>query len=173
MLRALITQLLPLFLALLGAVVGVLLSIFLGSPATSSYRYWCISISVLLGLVTMGIAYLICDQVGLERKVQAVTIKIRAEIGHASSLEYRIRGDVQNEAHVAMYVAEIETWRDRVIAMLQKELPNSGADIRFLTGTGEVGHGPLFYEYTRLVLLRGNLGSVLDNLPSYAQRSRS
>ncbi len=173
MLRVLVTQLLPLLLALLGAVIGVLLSLLLGLPGQSSTRMWCITIALLLGLVVAGIAYLVCDEISLDRKVQRLTVRIRGEIDAASTIEYNMRGDTNADANLQRYVGQIEQWRDRVIALLQRELPNSGADIRFLTGTGEVGRGPTVYEYTRLTLLRSNLGAVLDNLHSYAQRSRS
>jgi len=54
---------------------------------------------------------------------------------------------------------------------LQTQLPDTGADIRFRTGTGQVQRGPGVYEHTRLTDLRSNLLAVLDNLPSYVRRS--
>ena len=166
-----VTQLLPLLLALLGAILGAALGIYFGTQAHA--RIWYASISALLGLVVAGTAYLIFDGIALERRVRILSEVVRHEIDQASDIEYRARqtggaGTFQ----LAPFVAEIETWRTRVDEWLRRELPESGADVRFRTGTGQVGVGPELYEYTRLNILRSNLLSVLDNLPSYVQRSR-
>jgi hypothetical protein len=94
---------------------------------------------------------------------------IRAEIDLASTIEYQARA---GNYDLPRLVRELEAWRDRVDQFLRRELAGSGADIRFRTGTGQVGGGPELYEYSRLTVLRANLLAILDNLPSYVQRSR-
>jgi hypothetical protein len=165
-----VIQLLPLFLAFLGAMLGVAVSAYWTGIAVHSGRTMCGVIIALTSLTLAGTAYLICAGIMTERRVRALSEVIRREIDLASTLEYRARaGEFDNR--LAQFVAEIEAWRDRNDEWLRRELPNSGAGIRFRTGSGVVGHGGEMYEYTRLNVLRSNLLSVLDNLPSYVQRS--
>jgi hypothetical protein len=95
--------------------------------------------------------------------------RIRKEIDLGATLEY----DYRNGAYPTNQDIEaaVEEWRHRVDRYLRRELPGSGADIRFRTGIGESGPGHA-YEHTRLKDLKQNLLAVLDALPSYVQRSR-
>jgi len=171
MLSILITQLLPLFLALLGAVLGVAIGIYVGPQEYP--RAWCLAIAALFGLVVAGAAYLICDEIRIGRKVAALGMTTRREIDHASNIEYNARDrGARGTFDLNVFVAEIEEWRNRVDRLLTKELPGTGADLRFRTGNGPVGAGPDLYEYGRLTVLRSNLLAILDNLPSYVRRSK-
>jgi hypothetical protein len=165
-LRIFAVQLLPLVLALLGAIVGVGLALLLGAD-TRPWLWW-VTIGVPSGLAFSAILYLIVDGRRFERRVRELGAVIRDEIDHASAIEYRSR-DGQFTAE-ELY-REIETWRNRVDGFLRAQLPETGADIRFRTGTGQVLMGPRGYEHTRLTDLRANLLAVLDNLPSYVRRS--
>src|SRR5215471_21801872 len=89
MLSILITQLLPLFLALLGAVLGVAIGVYI--VPQEHPRAWCLAIAALIGLVVAGVAYLICDEIRIARKVAALGMTIRQEIDLASTMEYNAR----------------------------------------------------------------------------------
>lgn len=104
-------------------------------------------------------------------RVRQLTPLIQAKIQIADKIEYDIRGDQQALAKVQMYAKRIEDWRTDVGQFLAAELPNSGADTKFLTFTPTVGQGPIIYEYQRLIQMRANLVSILDGLESFAQRS--
>lgn len=165
------TQLLPLLLALLGALIGAALGVHMGSHQVG-WRSWCLSIAVFSGLAVTGIAYPICDGLAVQRKVQELGAIIRTEIDVASTIEYRAWEEGAAGAFgLARFVDQSEEWRNRNDEFLRRALPNSGADLRFRTGTGQVGTGAELYEYTRLTTVRANLMAVLDNLPSYVQRS--
>lgn len=171
-----VVQLLPLLLALLGAILGVALGVYFG-PQVST-RVWSATISVLLGLTIMGIAYLIIDGIASDRRVRALSAVIRHEIDQITSIEYNMRHAAelatagQATFQLGPFVDQIEAWRTRVGTRLREELPESGADVRFQAGSGVPGAGGAFFEYTRIGVLRSNLMAILDNLPSYVERSR-
>jgi hypothetical protein len=73
---------------------------------------------------------------------------IRAEIDLASTIEYQARA---GNYDLPRLVRELEAWRDRVDQFLRRELAGSGADIRFRTGTGQVGGGPVQASSASLV----------------------
>jgi len=170
-LSILVAQLLPLLLALLGAIVGVALGLLMGSQVTT--RTWCVVIGLVSGLAIAGAAYLICDGYRIEARVRVLGETIRVEIDGATTIEYGMRRAAEQGTFVLSdWVDQIEAWRTRNNGFLERELPNSGADVRFRTGSGAVGQRGDVFEYTRLGVLRGNLMAVLDNLPSYVQRSK-
>jgi hypothetical protein len=166
-LRILTAQVLPFILALFGALLGVAIGLFMGATE----RTWLLWTFVIVsGLVAIaGGVYLIFDGRRLNSRVKAIGSVVRDEIDRSSQLAYRARGQ---EVDFPAFVTELETWRTRVDVFLRRELPNSGADVRFRTGSGPVGQGERVYEYGRLKALEANLLSVLDNLPSYVQRWR-
>ena len=171
MLSILITQLLPLFLALLGAALGVAIGVYV--VPQEHPRAWCLAIATLIGLVVAGAAYLIWDGIRIARKVAAFGMTIRQEIDHASTIEYNARDrGAKGTFDLRVFVAEIEEWRSSVESLLTKELPGTGADLRFRTGNGPVGTAAELYEYGRLTVLRSNLLAILDSLPSYVRRTK-
>jgi len=166
-----VVQLLPLLLALLGAILGAALGVYF-APQVST-RTWTASISVLLGLTTMAIAYLIIDGVVTDRRVRALSAVIRDELDQITGIEYNMRhaAEQPNTFQLGPFVDQIEAWRTRVDTRLREDLPGSGADIRFRVGSGVPSSATMF-EYTRIGVLRTNLMAILDNLPSYVERSR-
>ena len=85
------------------------------------------------------------------------------------TLEYRIRDDA--EASYERYFGEIEIWRNQVVTFLDRELPQSGASIRFSLADGDYGVGQLLWQMTRLRRQRANLAALLDQLEVYLRRS--
>jgi hypothetical protein len=121
-------------------------------------------------LISIGaIVYLVAEARAIEHRIKVVGRRIRKEIDLGATLEY----DYRNGAYPTNQDIEaaVEEWRNRVDRYLRRELPGSGADIRFRTGIGEIGPGHS-YEHTRRKDLKQNLLAVLDALPSYVQRSR-
>src|SRR5262245_58050953 len=94
--------------------------------------------------------------------------RIRREIDRAATLEYNYRDGLYRTNEE--FVDAIETWRKRIDGYLARNLGESGADVRFRTGIGEIGPEQA-YEHTRLKDLKSNLVAILDALPSYVTRS--
>jgi len=88
-----------------------------------------------------------------------------------NKIEYDIRGDKNASARLALYATRIEDWRTDVSHFVIAKLPNSGADVKFLTFRPRVGQGGLAYEYERLNDMRTNLAYIVENLESYCGRS--
>jgi hypothetical protein len=163
-----VTQLLTLALALLGALLGVIFGTWFISGQRLNPRAW--QWIIVLGLISIGaIVYLVAEARAIEHRIKVVGRRIRKEVDLGATLEYDYRnGASQTNQDIE---AAVEEWRSRVDRYLRRELPGSGADIRFRTGIGEIGPGHA-YEHTRLKDLKQNLLAVLDALPSYVQRSR-
>jgi prepilin signal peptidase PulO-like enzyme (type II secretory pathway) len=163
-----VTQLLTLALALLGALLGVIFGTWYIPGQRLDARVW--QAVVALSLVVAFLVFtLIAEARSIERQIKLVGWRIRQEIDRAATIEYNSRDGVYH-TNVELEAA-IEDWRTRVNGYLTRALPGSGADIRFRTGIGEVGPAHA-YEHTRLKDLKQNLLAVLDMLPSYVQRSR-
>jgi hypothetical protein len=163
-----VTQLLTLALALLGALLGVIFGTWFIPGHRPNPRAW--QWIIVLGLISIGaIVYLVAEARAIEHRIKVVGRRIRKEIDLGATLEY----DYRNGAYPTNQDIEaaVEEWRNRVDRYLRRELPGSGADIRFRTGIGEIGPGHS-YEHTRRKDLKQNLLAVLDALPSYVQRSR-
>jgi hypothetical protein len=163
-----VTQLLTLALALLGALLGVIFGTWFIPGQRLNPRAW--QWIIVLGLISIGaIVYLVAEARAIEHRIKVVGRRIRKEVDLGATLEYDYRnGASQTNQDIE---AAVEEWRSRVDRYLRRELPGSGADIRFRTGIGEIGPGHA-YEHTRLKDLKQNLLAVLDALPSYVQRSR-
>jgi hypothetical protein len=104
-------------------------------------------------------------------RVRYVTPLLQQKIGFGDKIEYDFRGDSNQSRNLEDYARRIEAWRTEVGQLLAGQLPNSGADTKFLEFSPTVGQGPIRYEYDRLVAMRRNLVAILDNLETYARRS--
>ena len=105
-------------------------------------------------------------------RVRKVTPQLQVQIGVADKIEYDMRGSPpRTEDQVKAYAKRIEDWRTDVDALLRREMPKSGADSKFKTFHPQVGRGPSYYEYQRLIEMRANLVSILENLESFVRRS--
>jgi len=98
-------------------------------------------------------------------------LKDMLDVGNA--IKYDIRGDKNAGGKLALYARRIEDWRTDISHFLLAKLPNSGADVKFLTFRPRVGQGGLTYEYEGLNDMRTNLAYLIDNLESYCSRSSS
>ncbi len=96
---------------------------------------------------------------------------LKDKLGVGDSIEYDMRGDKEAMTRLATYEKRIEDWRTDVSHFLSSKLPDSGADVKFLTFRPRVGQGGLLYEYERLNEMRANLVHIIDNLESYCARS--
>lgn len=171
-----VTWLLPLVLLLLGAIVGVLFAQWMGVGATTRTWWSVVTLLVLATIVMTG--YLIREGIATDRRVRELAATIRAELDEISKIEYDMRhaGELSTRSGTPLQVdtweGKVEAWRIRVSQWLATELPGSGADMRFRTGSGTPNEGRPFFIYTQIGVLRSNLSAILDNLPSYVQRSR-
>lgn len=95
------------------------------------------------------------------------------EIQHASAIEQRMRGDAKAEKRFIQYRDEIESWRTRTGAELEKVLPKTGASQIFLATLGQTGLGSLYWEYSQLRSCQGALISILGAADGFVRRGRS
>ena len=166
--REIVRQLLVLALALLGALLGVVFGTWLTPDQRLDLRIW--QVTLILGLIILGlVTYLVAEARHVEYRLRIIGGRIRREVDRAGTLEYNYRDGLYRTNDE--FVDAIETWRDRIDGYLTRNLPESGADVRFRTGIGEVGPDKA-YEHTRLKDLKSNLVAILDALPSYVARSR-
>ena len=166
--REIVRQLLTFALALLGALLGVIAGTWFVPDHRLDPRAW--QLAFVLALVSTGlVTYLIGESRRFEYRVRIVGQRLRRDIDRAATLESNYReGLYRTDAEL---LEAMETWCVRIDAYLARYLPQSGADVRFRTGIGEVGPDKS-YEPTRLRDLKGNLAAILDALPSYVMRSR-
>ena len=68
-------------------------------------------------------------------------LKEMLDVGN--KIEYDIRGDKNASARLVLYATRIEDWRTDVSHFVIAKLPNSGADVKFLTFRPRVGQGGL------------------------------
>jgi hypothetical protein len=112
-----------------------------------------------------------------ERTVRELTNTLIAylidEIQRASTMEQRVRGDMQADQRFTEYRNEIEDWRTGTGHDLERLLPRTGASQVFLAALGQTGHGPLYWEYTQLRGCQEALVSILGSVGSFVRRSRA
>jgi MFS family permease len=109
------------------------------------------------------------ERIALVKRSLALIPELERWLKDGETLEYRIRDDA--EASWEKYLEEIEIWRNQVVKFLDRELPQSGASIRFWVADGDYGIGPLGWEIVRLRRQRANLSALLDQLEVYLRRS--
>lgn len=138
-----------------------------------------VAAGAVVGASIGGAAWWMADRYRGQResvtKVHAIRLRpiLKDMLDVGNKIEYDIRGDKNASARLAPYAKRIEDWRTDVSKFLVVKLPDSGADVKFLTFKPRVGQGGLMYEYERLNDMRTNLASIIENLESYCGRSSS
>jgi hypothetical protein len=157
------------------AILGVIATLWMGPlPVARACRF---GIATLVVLTFFGTIYLIYDGIAADRRVRELAVVLRKQIQAASTIEYNMRHSVEIAASgkgpfaLEPFVKQIEDWRKQVSDWLGRELPRAELAVALLT-VADGRHGPSVLEYTRIGILRSNLMAILDNLPSYVQRSR-
>jgi hypothetical protein len=127
-----------------GAMLGVALGASWTDAKVTSPKAMYTAIIVLIVLCVLGTGYVIYDGVTTDRRIRTLSAAIRKEIDFASGIEYRaFQAGEAGKLNRDALIQEIERWRDKVDAWLRQELPESGADIRFRTGSGQLGLPPM------------------------------
>ncbi len=168
------TQVLGALIVILGVVLAVL-----GTISTSRQSQWFRRALFLVAALIVGVqSWQTIDASVEEQRIRRrVTEGIRFlvdEAEFASQLEYKMRGDLRPDTKekLAEYVAEIERWRTRTGKALKERFPNTGADRLFLAAIGDVGRGPIYYEYTRLRYSQTALFAILASVDAFVRREQ-
>lgn len=154
----------------------IMLAIIAGAGVTQSVGRWIGWTGAIV--LTAGAVWMVTTQAKRERsraqmsnrRLTEIGAHIAAEIDEISTFEERLRGPL-DDLGIEAIGAEVEQWKERVERRLVETLPNTHVDIRFGKATGLIGRGPLVFEHSRALILREHLGSILDNLPAYVDRS--
>jgi hypothetical protein len=95
---------------------------------------------------------------------------IAAQIDEISTFEERLRGPLQ-DLTINDVATQVERWKEQVERRLAEILPETHVDVRFGKATGLILQGSAVFQHSRALVLREHLGAILDNLPSYVERS--
>jgi len=162
----------PQFISVVLAVLGTL---------SLSYLYpgwlksgWGILTMALLLLIAVwaSIAIETSERNAQHRLMAGVARSLLAELDRADALLLAIEADFSrsDEDTLKRHQVAVEKWRGIVSRYLDRQLPDSGAGLRFRGGRG-LPFGGMIFIYTYTNLLRSNLAAIIDNLESYLDRS--
>ena len=139
---------------------------------------------LIVGLFATGSAWFLIRQesvrAGVQRgtavrkaKIQVITSRLTKDLEVTNSLEYQF-GDHKGEwtwNDVKQFEKQINDIGVPLSDHLDRELPGSGASVLIRDVVGEVGKGPVHYEYSRLLALRASIRNVIERLEFYVDRS--
>ena len=139
---------------------------------------------LIVGLFATGSAWFLIRQesvrAGVQRgtavrkaKIQVITSRLTKDLEVTNSLEYQFR-DHKGEwtwNDVKQFEKQINDIGVPLSDHLDRELPGSGASVLIRDVVGEVGKGPVHYEYSRLLALRASIRNVIERLEFYVDRS--